>query len=62
MEESSGLLERTVPFSVIELHFSYGNNPVIFFRLSVSLAPIGGSDKKTIAPLQGSAKPANGTL
>ena len=31
MEESSGLLERTVPFSVIELHFSYGKTPVIIF-------------------------------
>jgi hypothetical protein len=31
MEESSGLLERTVPFSVIELHFSYGNTPVNIF-------------------------------
>jgi len=31
MEDSSGLFERTVLFSVIELHFSYGKNPVIIF-------------------------------
>lgn len=37
MEDSSGLLERTVPFSVIELHFSYGNTPVIIFLDSLKV-------------------------
>src|SRR5487761_2346926 len=49
MEDNSGLLERTVPFSVIELHFSYGNTPVIILLdSSESHTPYGGSDAKTI--------------